>query len=372
MVAARGNHVLRSLDRTLGPAALRLLGLLPKRSLVSAVRRVGFLRTAAIGDTLLLAGVLSDTATQLDAEVVLITGGNNAEAGALLANGRVRHVVIPERNFLQAARMIRRLRLDVLVDTGAWPRIDALLTAVSGARFRVGFSTPGQHRHYAYDRTVGHEWVHEADNFRSLVRAIGVNSLTEPALGGTTLPDISVPLPAFFTFHPWSGGFQGHHKEWPARSWIELGRRLAGMYGAGVVITGTAGQQRSAKGLVDGLRQAGVEAASLAGQVTLSEVAALLRRSIGVVSVNTGIMHLSAELGVATVSLEGPTPPERWGPRGPRVRSVRSSFPGCGFLNLGFEYDGHREDCMEGITVDAVESAIRELIGAAAPASART
>jgi len=34
----------------------------------------------------------------------------------------------------------------------------------------------------------------------------------------------------------------------------------------------------------------------------------------------------------------------------------------CGFLNLGFEYDGQRIDCMEGITVQRVEEALTACI----------
>jgi heptosyltransferase I len=70
-------------------------------------------------------------------------------------------------------------------------------------------------------------------------------------------------------------------------------------------------------------------------------------------------------LGAPTVSLEGPVPVERWGPIGPRARSVASTFDGCGYLDLGFEYAGHRLDCMAGISVEAVIAAVDELRGEA-------
>ena len=38
-----------------------------------------------------------------------------------------------------------------------------------------------------------------------------------------------------------------------------------------------------------------------------------------------------------------------------------SDLPGCGYLNLGFEYEGRRTDCMSGISVDRVASATLEL-----------
>ena len=42
------------------------------------------------------------------------------------------------------------------------------------------------------------------------------------------------------------------------------------------------------------------------------------------------------------------------GPLGPDVTCIDSDLPGCGFLNLGFEYEGQREDCMNGISVERV------------------
>ena len=77
-------------------------------------------------------------------------------------------------------------------------------------------------------------------------------------------------------------------------------------------------------------------------------------------SVNTGVMHLAAAVGAPTIALNGPTSATRWGPIGANVVCVDSELPGCGYLNLGFEYDGHRTDCMRGISVDRVATAVLE------------
>ena len=64
------------------------------------------------------------------------------------------------------------------------------------------------------------------------------------------------------------------------------------------------------------------------------------------------------------MALNGPTSALRWGPVGPRTVCVDSDLPGCGFLNLGFEYEGQREDCMAGISVDRVADAALAFEGA--------
>jgi ADP-heptose:LPS heptosyltransferase len=71
-------------------------------------------------------------------------------------------------------------------------------------------------------------------------------------------------------------------------------------------------------------------------------------------------MHLAAAVGAPTIALNGPTSAARWGPIGPNVVCVDSELPGCGYLNLGFEYDGRRTDCMQGISVERVATAVRE------------
>ena len=86
----------------------------------------------------------------------------------------------------------------------------------------------------------------------------------------------------------------------------------------------------------------------------------MLARARAVVSVNTGVMHLAAAAGAPTIALNGPTSATRWGPVGANVVSVDSELPGCGYLNLGFEYDGQRTDCMLGISVDRVAAAVLE------------
>jgi len=52
----------------------------------------------------------------------------------------------------------------------------------------------------------------------------------------------------------------------------------------------------------------------------------------GVVSVNTGVMHVAAALGTPTIALNGPTSGTRWGPRGRFTRCVASPI-----------YDEHAE-----------------------------
>lgn len=358
MFRVRGNPVLKSLDRLAGIPAVALLGLLPKRRRPRELNRLGILRTAAIGDTLLLRGIIEDLRQQLaQTRIYLITGHNNAEAGALVADGCCEHVVIAEHNPAAAIARLRSLALDVVVDSGAWPRLDAVLSALSGAGYRVGFNTPGQSRHFAYDLAVPHsDRVHEVENFRSLFRALGLESRRDPSLSQMQFNPSDHAAP-YVVFHPWSGGYRGALKEWSQGNWVRLGTLLRDL--GRVVVTGTAGDVDRNAAFVRMLEAAEIDATSRAGEMNLRELACFLKGAAAVVSVNTGVMHLAAMVGAPTVALDGPTPSRRWGPIGPRARSVSSTLPGCGFINLGFEYDGQRTDCMASISAESVAAAVR-------------
>jgi ADP-heptose:LPS heptosyltransferase len=287
-------------------------------------------------------------------EIVLFVGPANAGVARLV--GGVKVVTLPLTRPERAVRAVRAERVDVMLDFGAWPRLNAVLAATSGARYTVGFRTSGQGRHYCYDLPVEHSAaVHELDNYRALARAFGVESSSLP----TFEPTASAELPAesYVVFHLWPGGYRSELKEWPWRSWRELAERV-GQNGTMIVLTGAPADRERTQAVAADLR-----AVNAAGEYTFPQLVDVLAGSECVVSVNTGVMHLAAATGAPTVGLNGPTAAHRWGPLGARAAGVDSSYAGCGYLNLGSEYRGHREDCMEGILVDAVVAAIQEVRG---------
>jgi heptosyltransferase-3 len=361
LLAPRGNPLFKPLDRAAIPL-VRLLGILPSRSLPADVRRIGVLRTAAIGDTFLLSGLLGDLRAAFErADIVLATGRGNAEAGTLAIAGTARQLVLPLSRPAAAVRALRREQFDVLIDSGSWPRFDALLTALSGARYRVGFRTHGQFRHYAYDAVVDHASdVHEIENFRALGRIIGTRASTVPRISRDGLrPTSGTPPRPFAVIHPWAGGYRGEIREWPNERWVELAVRLQSHVGS-FLVTGAPAQTDRTAALIEQIRAHGIPAAGSSHGVR--DVAAIMCEAEVVIGVNTGIPHLAALLGVPAVTLDGPTGPLRWGLVGARVASVTSSFPDCGYLDLGYDYAGRRLDCMLGISVDMVEKAVRRLL----------
>jgi ADP-heptose:LPS heptosyltransferase len=71
--------------------------------------------------------------------------------------------------------------------------------------------------------------------------------------------------------------------------------------------------------------------------LTLAQVAALLRRSALYLGNDSGITHLAAAIDVPTVALFGPSDPQRWRPRGKRVTVLHATPSLAGVNSRGAE-----------------------------------
>jgi heptosyltransferase I len=361
----RGNRLMRFIDRYAGiPLVAGLSMVRRRRTLPPNPRRIGLMKSVSLGDLVLMTGVMRDVRAAFPgATLVLINGDDNRALGRMMMEEGDEQVVISPVRLRKSIADMRAAKLDILLDFGAWVRYDAILTALSGAKFTVGFETDGHSRHHAYDRSVHYSGaIHEIDNNRNIARAIGVDSASPPfiqATGPAELP-ASVTKP-FVAFHPWPGGFKSWAREWAPERWIEFATVLRDRKRS-VVVTGGPGDAARSEELVTALAAAGVNAWSSAGKMPLSATAAMVHEAEAAVCVNTGVMHLAAAIGTPTIGLHGPTSPVRWEPLGRSTLAVVTRTPGCGFLNLGYEYDGHRLDCMDGIPVSDVVAAYETLL----------
>jgi ADP-heptose:LPS heptosyltransferase len=284
---------------------------------------------------------------------------------------------VPITQPLAAIQQVRAHPVDLLIDTSQWPRIGAVVAALSGARWTIGFETEGQNRHFSYDATVKHSpKVHELENFRALLRPLGIEAQAMPPIDLSTLAGIdclNIKQP-YLVLHPWASGNHFQLREWPISSWTALALKLI-QSGYGVVITGGPGDKdrgnalfqeidRGVRGFEGNLSGALL---NLAGQADLLKTAAYLNGAVAVVSVNTGTMHLAALFNKPLVALHGPTNPDRWGPVYPGASNGQSVVvlgpgiqEGGAYLNLGFEYPQNPIYLMDQISVEAVVDALRK------------
>lgn len=137
--------------------------------------------------------------------------------------------------------------------------------------------------------------------------------------------------------HPGSGS---PRKNWPAERYAELVRRLRDAGQSVRIVVGEVEQER----WPDSVRDQFESLASVVRPQTYVELMDALLNARAFVGNDSGPGHLAGILGVPTLTLFGPTDPERWKPLGPSVRALRS-------------------DPIDALTVETVYDDVRSLSG---------
>jgi len=168
------------------------------------------------------------------------------------------------------------------------------------------------HRHDDYPGVDGPPWrpeMHEVDRWCALLQSAGI--ACEPS-------DLSIPRPigypdgsAKVVIHP---GAAFAARRWPPDRFAAVAAALRDC-GHDVVITGDGTEVDLAHSVA---QQAGLpRSAVLAGALSLLGLIALISDCRLLICGDTGVGHIATATGTPSVLLFGPTPPSRWGPKGP-------------------------------------------------------
>lgn len=362
MASERGNHLLRLADRCLGIPLVRLAGLCSRKSpLPTHIRSIGILCLGCIGDMVIVSGPLADLAHKFPlARQTIFCSRANLDAARMVPSAS-ELVMLPIKNTFKAMAQVREHGpFDAWLDASQWPRLGALLSFAARAKHKIGFSSPGQHRHHVYDSIVPHSsQCHELENFRQLTARLGVVGQSPPLLTPPPLAGVELPRKPYVVLHMFPGGYRSQMKTWPEENWRELAQALL-RRGFSIILSGGPADQEANANFIHAVDDSSI--VNLAGS-SLTVTAGILQDAAIAISVNTGVMHLAAALGTPLVSLQGPTSTLRWGAvaRPDQLVSLSSQRPCAPCLNLGFEYACQDNSCMRDIRVEAVLDAVDSL-----------
>ena len=165
----------------------------------------------------------------------------------------------------------------------------------------------------------------------------------------------------YWTFAP--GAEYGPAKCWPAEHYAELARTLAAAHGLPILLLGS-GKELA---LCEQIAQHAEGACRvLAGKTSLLDAMALIAGSRGVVSNDSGLMHVAAAFGVPQVAVFGSTSPEHTPPLNPKARvlwlkeELQLDCAPCFDRVCRF---GHTR-CLTGVSPQRVETALAETVAA--------
>jgi ADP-heptose:LPS heptosyltransferase len=357
-------------------------------------RRILLLRLERIGDFLMSLGAIRAVRAHApDAVIDLVVGSWNAEL-AQLVPGIDRVEVLDTPWLARGGARVSRTRMWLRTQCWRSQHYDLainlegdirshLLMAASLARRRVGFPMAGGGS--VLTDPVGHDpRRHTAMNALALVeRAFDLEPgslpgplepkgrslwrLDLPASARTAAQEalVNAGVPRGSTQHLVAVHVPGGRaiKQWPVERFADTAARLARETGARLIFTGTAADSARVAEAVAFL-PTGTPAHSVAADLPLPVVGAILERSRLVVTGDTGPMHLAAAVGTPVVGVFGPSDPARYAPLSASARVVRVDLPcsPCNRIRLPpSRCVGHTPDCLEHVSTDRVTAAALEL-----------
>jgi len=358
-------------------AALKTMKFFDKRATDSgrfapdAVRKILVVSSTAVGDTLLSTPAIRAVRRRYP-KALLIACLNKDNMELFSNNPYIDGVVAFHggyKRFYSTVKELKKFKFDLaLILHGNEPQATPLCY-LSGARFIFKLPNDSRYNFLLSNRTPVLGWVDLGHGIEARLKTVGlagckaidprmelfVHASTEEGvdefLKGEGI-NFDAPL---IGFQP---GASTKSRMWFADRFAELGKRLVkDIPGARIILTGSPAE----KELCDGIANAiGHGAISAAGRLGLTGLPTLIKRFSVFVTGDTGPMHIAYTTGTPVVALYAVSDPARTGPfysqeKHRVIKKDRTCEP-C--LSKKCDY----QKCMEAITVDEVEGAVKELL----------
>jgi heptosyltransferase I len=281
---------------------------LPERGKVTPLARIVVVRFGAMGDILHTMPAVaalrrkspgSEIAWVIEPKWIPLLTGSHLAAHVLPLNRR------DPLSVWMAWRWLKSWSADIAYDfQGLWK---SSLTAAAAAAQRIGFATPALRERGAgvfYTHTVAPLRRHVVDRNLELVGG------GDPSFAfGPGFPNGELPAGPFVLAAPFAGWAA---KQWPAERYAELASLLWQHRRLPLVLNVAPGQSiPAAEHLVR-------------HESTLDGLIDATRRATAVLGLDSGPLHLAALLRKPGVALFGPTDPERNGPHGGTIKTLRA------------------------------------------------
>ena len=191
------------------------------------------------------------------------------------------------------------------------------------------------------------------------------------ALRAATLARLALSARRYWVFAP--GAEYGPAKRWPSAHYATLARQLHAQHHLPVLLLGSSKEAD----IADEIAALAPGACKvLAGQTSLDEAMALIADARGVVSNDSGLMHVAAAFGVPQAAVFGSTSPEHTPPLSEHARVLWLKDGSGGVTDLDclpcFEREcrfGHLR-CLHDIAPERVNRALVDALGSAAAGAA--
>ena len=336
------------------------------------VRSILVIRTAYIGDVVMTLPVLKPLKELYPgATISFLTAAGAAEV--LKNNPYVDEVISYDPFWFYSSskaeygkfiRLMRQRAFDLVIEARADIRDILMLAWPLKARHRVSYDVGGGG--YLLTHVVPYPGLkHKVEYHLDLVRDLGYRgnglewgiylSDTEQQRISAIIAEHGIGQP-FIAVHP---GSRLPLKRWPVQRYGALCDGLMEKYGMPVVVFGAGSEKALVAEMASCMKRKPI---TLAGALSLREMAGVLARAALFICNDSAPMHLAAAMKTPTVAIFGPSKSVETRPYGEGHRVVEKEFP-CRYAcdENSCRYERYNA-CMEDITVDDVFHAAQELL----------
>jgi heptosyltransferase III len=297
------------------------------------INRILVIKLRAVGDVLLSTPVVQNLHDYFPlAHIDFLTDKFASEV--VIGNPWVSNVLTFDRKSDSSIGIIRKVReknYDLIIDLFSNPR-SAIITGLSGARFRAGF--PFRWRKYAFNIIIPPRTgnIHNIDFNLDALRKLDIPvnhfqpyfPLEELSkhFAGEWLRGEGLDGKLVVGLNP-SGGW--YTKRWGLDHYARLGDLIGERYGASIIVLWGPGEEEDARFIQQRMKMQ----AHVIPKTSLAQLGAFIHRCAFIVSNDSGPMHIAASLGIPTLGIFGPTNPRQQGPYGDKHRWVRNEGLDC-------------------------------------------
>lgn len=306
--------LIKFLDSIIGRLGVLMLPVPSRTNPLSGISSILLIRPGGIGDAIHLIPAINAFRTAYpNARIDILAEGRNSSVFAL--SGSVDKIFHYEK--LSKLLSVLWSKYDVVIDTEQSHRLSAIVARLVRAPVKIGFDTNNRRRMFTHCISYSQN-DYEVNCFANLLNPLEIDSkdmeikipfLSVPEDDSGKVAELLKPLhdKPFMVLFP---GASIPERRWGADRFRIVAEKLS-VNGMKIVVVG--GKEDRLQGEIITNGAVGL---NLAGKTSLQETAAIIHKSLLLVSGDSGILHLAVGLGVPTVSLFGPGRAHKWAPRG--------------------------------------------------------
>ncbi|MFA5316564.1 MAG: glycosyltransferase family 9 protein [Dehalococcoidales bacterium] len=289
--------------------------------------RILIISLQGIGDVILITPLLTSLKRNIkDVKISVLTFRQNKDV--LVGNKNVDELICIDRkdanNPFKIIPLINRLRREkfkISICTYPGGPRTAFLSYLSGARERFGqdLNIFKKYRQFFTNLTPINEIKHAVLMNMDFMKLLGVNPGIDNAVVSLNLSAEDETYVGKFlesrgiekndkiiAIHPGCGEGTSRYRRWPMERFVEVANYLSEKKGVKVVLIGGS-DDLPALDKISG--KIAIKPVIAAGNLSILQTAALLKRSIFLICNNSAPMHIAAAVGTPTISIFGPTDP---------------------------------------------------------------